>query len=71
SNVCVEKAIIGFYLRGFDVFVPVDCVSAKNTYAQEWALRQFVDFYRAKITRSDLITLRATDAIVEKAYVAP
>ncbi len=57
SNVCVEKAVIGFYLRGFDVYVPVDCISAKRAYDQEWALRQFTNLYAAKITKSELISL--------------
>jgi len=58
SNVCVEKAVIGFYLRGFDVVVPVDCISAKSAYAQQWALHQFSEFYGGRITRSDLLEFR-------------
>jgi nicotinamidase-related amidase len=57
SNVCVEKAVIGFYLRGFDVVVPIDCIAASTDYAQSWALYQFSRTYSAKITSSDMITI--------------
>jgi nicotinamidase-related amidase len=58
ANVCVEKAVMGFYLRGFEVIIPVDCIASSTEYAQSWALYQFSRSYRAKITRSDLITIR-------------
>jgi nicotinamidase-related amidase len=58
SNVCVEKAVIGFYLRGFEVVIPVDCVAASSEYAQSWSLYQFSRSYRAKITCSDLIKMK-------------
>lgn len=55
TNVCVEKAVIGFYLRGYEIIVPWDCVSAKDQYSQEWALHQFTNLYGVKLTLSDMI----------------
>ncbi len=66
SNVCVEKAVIGFFLRGYQVIVPSDCISAKSRYAQEWALRQFTSLYRAKITSSRLLRIQGKETNVVK-----
>lgn len=55
SNACVEKAVIGFYLRGYEIIVPSDCVSANDQYGQEWALHQFTKWYGAKLTLSDMM----------------
>jgi len=55
TNVCVEKAVVGFYLRGYDIIIPIDCVAAADPLDQVMALYQFREFYAAKLTMSDLI----------------
>ncbi|MEM4410649.1 MAG: isochorismatase family cysteine hydrolase [Candidatus Caldarchaeum sp.] len=55
TNVCVEKAVIGFYLRGYGITIPIDCVAAMDELEQFWALHQFKEFYAAKLTLSGLI----------------
>ncbi len=59
TNVCVEKAIIGFFFRGYDIIVPIDCVSAISQYDQELGLYQFKTWYWAKLTRSDMLKMTA------------
>lgn len=60
SNVCVDKAVFGLYNRGYEVVVPEDCVGAKDEFDQAWALFQFKKSYKALITSSQLLTIRAT-----------
>jgi nicotinamidase-related amidase len=57
ANVCVDKAALGFYMRGYDVIVPGDCISAKDKLDHNWALYQFKNYYQARITASQLIKL--------------
>ena len=57
SNVCVDKAVFGFYLRGYEVIIPVDCIASKNHAKQSWAISQFRDLYHLRLTRSDLIKI--------------
>jgi nicotinamidase-related amidase len=64
ANACVDKAVIGFYLRGYDVIVPADCIAAKTKFEISWALRQFKKTYFAKITTSDIIRFEASRARV-------
>lgn len=55
TNVCVDKAVTGFYLRGYDVIIPIDCVSAMDENEQRWAIYQFMNYYQARISSSELI----------------
>jgi nicotinamidase-related amidase len=55
TNICVYHTVTGFYLRGYDVIIPIDCVAATSQNAQMWALYQFKEFYHAKLTLSRLI----------------
>lgn len=55
TNICVEKAVTGFYLRGYEITIPIDCVAATDQFTQLLALYQFKEFYGANLTLSDLI----------------
>lgn len=59
TNTCVDKAALGFYLRGYDVIVPHDCVAARDRFDQVFALHQFKHLYQARITRSGLVNMPA------------
>jgi len=56
SNICVMHTVAGASLRGLKVVVPVDCISALDSYGQELAVFQASSLYRARITASSLIT---------------
>ena len=56
TNVCVESAVHGFYLRGYELIIPIDCVSASSALEQACAINHFEKYYGARITSSDLIT---------------
>lgn len=50
---CVHRAVVGFHLRDYWTFVPLDCVDDS-----EWAKKQFAskDFYNVFPTRSDQLS---------------
>ncbi len=55
SDVCVDKAVTGFFFRGYQIIVPVDCIATKNQFAQDSALYRFANHFAVTLTTSDLI----------------
>ncbi len=55
SDVCVDKAVIGFFFRGYKIIVPTDCISAHDQFCQDSALYRFINYFDAILTTSDLI----------------
>ncbi len=61
SDCCVDKAVIGFFLRGYHVIIPKDCISARSEFAQDSAVYRFATQYFGTITRSDLIEFEGSE----------
>lgn len=55
SDWCVDKAVIGAYLRGFQVVVPMDCISAPTDFRQDSAIQRFEQQYLSSMTTSGQI----------------
>lgn len=55
SDVCVDKAVIGFFFRGYQVIIPTDCISTHGEFGQDSALYRFSKQFYATLTRSDLV----------------
>ena len=55
SDVCVDKAVIGFFFRGYKVIIPIDCISTYDQFCQESAIYRFVNYFDAIITKSEMI----------------
>jgi nicotinamidase-related amidase len=53
SNICVLHTAGSAALRGLQIVVPVDAVSALTDFDQHAALRQVTFLYRGTLTRSD------------------
>jgi nicotinamidase-related amidase len=53
SNICVLHTAGSAALRGLQIIVPVDAVSALTEFDQHAALRQVTFLYRGTLTRSD------------------
>jgi nicotinamidase-related amidase len=51
----VDKAVIGFFFRGYKVIVPTDCVSTHDQFGQESALFRFAEYMDASLTTADLM----------------
>jgi nicotinamidase-related amidase len=56
ANICVLHAAGSAALRGYQVVVPVDTISALNPFDFQAALRQISFVYRGKLTKSGGIT---------------
>jgi nicotinamidase-related amidase len=52
ANICVLHAAGSADLRGYDVVVPIDTISALNPFDFQTALRQISFVYQGKLTRS-------------------
>ena len=55
---CVQCAVMGFSIRDFYVYVPVDCTTQRDQKEKLQAFSQFTSFgyrYNVTVTRSDLI----------------
>jgi len=52
ANICVLHAAASAALRGYQVVVPVDTISALNPFDFQAALRQISFVYRGKLTKS-------------------
>jgi nicotinamidase-related amidase len=52
ANICVLHAAGSASLRGYDVIVPVDAISALNSFDLQTALRQISFVYRGRLTAS-------------------
>jgi nicotinamidase-related amidase len=55
---CVQCAVMGFSIRDFYVYVPVDCTTQRDQKEKLQAFTQFTSFgyrYNVTVTRSDLI----------------
>lgn len=55
SNICVLHTAGSAALRGYRIYVPVDCVAALNRFDQLLAFRQISFLYKGVLTRSDLL----------------
>lgn len=58
ANICVLHAAGSAILRGYEVIVPVDTISALNAFDLQTALRQISFVYRGKLTDSAGISFR-------------
>ncbi len=52
ANICVLHAAGSASLRGYEVIVPIDTISALNPFDYQTALRQISFVYQGKLTRS-------------------
>lgn len=55
---CVQCAVMGFSIRDFYVYVPIDCTTQRDQKEKLQAFSQFTSFgyrYNVTVTRSDLI----------------
>ena len=55
---CVQCAVMGFSIRDFYVYVPIDCTTQRDQNEKLQAFTQFASFgyrYNVTVTRSDLI----------------
>ncbi|HSR10433.1 MAG TPA: isochorismatase family cysteine hydrolase [Thermodesulfobacteriota bacterium] len=59
ANICVLHAAGSAALRGYEVVVPVDAISALDPFDFESALRQISFVYKGKLTRSENLSFRA------------
>jgi nicotinamidase-related amidase len=58
---CVQCAVIGFSVRDYHIYVPMDCTAQKDEKEILQAFSLFTSFgyrHNVSMTRSDLITLR-------------
>jgi len=55
SDVCVDKAVIGFFFRGYKVIIPIDCISTYDQFCQSSAIYRFVNYFDAIITTAKMI----------------
>ncbi|HEY7167100.1 MAG TPA: isochorismatase family cysteine hydrolase [Candidatus Binatia bacterium] len=56
---CVQSAVMGFSIRDYYVYVPLDCTTQREEKEKLQAFSQFMSFgyrYNVTVTRSDLIT---------------
>lgn len=58
ANICVLHAVSSADLRGYQVFVPVDTISALNPFDYQAALRQISFVYQGTLTYSTGISFR-------------
>jgi nicotinamidase-related amidase len=58
ANICVLHAAGSAALRGYQVIVPLDTISALNPFDFQAALRQISFVYQGKLTRSGGISFR-------------
>jgi nicotinamidase-related amidase len=58
ANICVLHAAGSADLRGYDIVVPIDTISALNPFDFQTALRQISFVYQGKLTRSPGIRWR-------------
>jgi nicotinamidase-related amidase len=56
ANICVLHAAGSATLRGYQVVVPIDTLSALNPFDFQAALRQFSFVYRGKLATSEGIS---------------
>ena len=63
TNVCVDCAVVGFSVRGFDVAVPVDCTASASEEAELIGYRHYFGrgFENVTPTQSDLIAMRVRE----------
>jgi nicotinamidase-related amidase len=69
TTACVNSAVIGFYLRGYEVIVPADCIAAKKKADTNCMLGQFKKTYFARITSSALLDF--DNPIIHVGTIAP
>ena len=55
SDVCVDKAVIGFFFRGYKVIIPIDCISTYDQFCQDSAIYRFANYFDAIITKAEMI----------------
>lgn len=55
ANICVLHTAGSAALRGYKVYVPVDCISALNEFDYLATLRQVTFLYRGTLTTSELL----------------
>jgi nicotinamidase-related amidase len=58
ANICVLHAAGSADLRGYDIVVPIDTISALNPFDFQTALRQIFFVYQGKLIRSEGIRWR-------------
>lgn len=58
ANICVLHTAGSAALRGYKLFIPVDCISALNEFDYALSLRQITFLYRGKLTSSEKIEFR-------------
>ncbi|MCS6785089.1 MAG: cysteine hydrolase [Candidatus Caldarchaeum sp.] len=58
ANICVLHTAGSAALRWYNVYLPVDCVSALTDFDMKIALRQISFLYRGILTTSDIIDFR-------------
>ena len=57
---CVQSAVMGFSVRDYHVYVPIDCTAQKDEREMLQAFSLFTSFgyrHNVTVTRSDLIQL--------------
>lgn len=55
ANICVLHTAGSAALRGYKIFIPIDCISALNEFDYISTLRQVTFLYRGVLTTSDLV----------------
>ena len=58
ANICVLHTAGSAALRWYNIFVPVDCISALNEFDYASALRQITFLYRGRLTSSEKLRLK-------------
>ncbi|MEN2974594.1 MAG: isochorismatase family cysteine hydrolase [Candidatus Caldarchaeales archaeon] len=56
ANICVLHTAGSAALRGYKIFIPIDCISSLNEFDFISTLRQVTFLYRGVLTSSDLIS---------------